>query len=129
MQLPFAGVHQLCAPLLGQLDALPAPQRVALRVALGLAAGEPPSRFLVSLAALGMLSAAAEERPLLCLVDDAQWLDAVSLQVLAFAARRLLAESVAMVFAVREPAELAPFDGLPQLLIEGLEEGDARTLL
>ncbi len=104
MELPFAGVHQLCAPLLDRLDALPAPQGNALRVALGLAPGEPPDRFLISLAVLSLLSAAAEERPLLCLVDDAQWLDGVSAQVLAFVARRLMAESVALVFAVRDPA-------------------------
>ena len=86
MELPFAGIHQLCAPMLDRLDALPAPQREALRVALGVANGNPPDRFLISLATLSLLSAAAEERPLLCLVDDAQWLDGASAQVLTFVA-------------------------------------------
>ncbi len=95
MELPFAGIHQLCASLLDQLDALPQPQRDALNVALGLASGDVPDRFLVGLAVLGLLSAAAEERPLLCLVEDAQWLDAASGMILGFVARRLLAESVA----------------------------------
>ena len=93
MELPFAGMHQLCAPMLDRLDALPAPQREALRVALGVATGNPPDRFLISLATLSLLSAVAEERPLLCLVDDAQWLDDASAQILTFVARRLLAES------------------------------------
>src|SRR5918992_4760363 len=129
MELPFAGVHQLCAPMLDRLDALPAPQREALRVALGVAMGNPPDRFLISLATLSLLSAVAEERPLLCLVDDAQWLDGASAQILTFVGRRLLAESIAIVFAVRERAvreslgavegpEAAAtrhFDGLPQL--------------
>src|ERR671934_620305 len=105
MELPFAGLHQLCAPMLGWLDALPEPQRAALRVALGLSSGPAPERFLVSLAALSLLAEVAAERPLLCLVDDAQWLDAASRQVLGFVARRLLAESVADVFAVRVPPD------------------------
>ncbi|HEX6583821.1 MAG TPA: AAA family ATPase [Thermoleophilaceae bacterium] len=129
MELPFAGIHQLCAPLLDQLDALPRPQQDALNVALGLAAGEVPDRFLVGLAVLGLLSAAAEERPLFCLVEDAQWLDAASGMILGFFARRLLAESVAMVVAVREPNTRHDFDGLPELLLRGLAEQDARTLL
>src|SRR5918995_3244590 len=103
MELPFAGIHQLCAPLLDQLDALPQPQQDALNVALGLASGEVPDRFLVGLAVLGLLSAAAEERPLLSLVEDAQWLDAASGVILGFVARRLLAESVAIVVTLREP--------------------------
>ena len=119
MELPFAGIHQLCAPMLARLDALPQPQRDALRVALGLASGQVPDRFLVGLAVLGLLSAVAEERPLLCLVDDAQWLDAASGQVLGFVARRLLAESVAIVVAVREPSARHDFDGLPELLLAG----------
>jgi hypothetical protein len=101
MELPFAGLHQLCASMLDRLDGLPEPQRDALRVALGLAAGTPPDRFVISLAALTTLSAVAEERPLLCLVDDAQWLDDASAQVLAFVARRVMAESVAILFAAR----------------------------
>jgi len=129
MELPFAGVHQLCAPLLDQLDALPQPQQDALNVALGLASGHVPDRFLVGLAVLGLLSAAAEERPLLCLVEDSQWLDDASGLILGFVARRLLAESVAIVVAVREPITRHDFDGLPELLLRGLAEEDARTLL
>ena len=129
MELPFAGIHQLCAPLLDHLDALPQPQQDALNVALGLASGEVPDRFLVGLAVLGLLSAAAEERPLLCLVEDAQWLDAASGMILGFVARRLLAESVAIVVAVREPNTRHDFDGLPELVLRGLAEKDAHTLL
>ncbi|MGH3181901.1 MAG: ATP-binding protein [Streptosporangiaceae bacterium] len=102
MELPFAGLHQLCAPVPGRLDALPEPQRDALSVAFGISFEDAPDRFLVALAALSQLAEIAEERPLLCLVDDAQWLDRASRQVLGFVARRLLAESVADVFGVRE---------------------------
>ncbi|HEX6715250.1 MAG TPA: AAA family ATPase [Thermoleophilaceae bacterium] len=129
MELAFAGVHQLCAPMLDRLDALPAPQRRALQVALGVLTGSPPDRFLISLATLSLLSAVAEERPLLCLVDDAQWLDDASAQILTFVARRLHAESVAIVFAVREPAASRYFEGLPQLPVDGLDDGTARALL
>jgi DNA-binding CsgD family transcriptional regulator len=129
MELPFAGIHQLCAPLLDHLDALPQPQQDALNVALGLAAGDVPNRFLVGLAVLGLLSAAAEERPLLCLVEDSQWLDDASGLILGFIARRVLAESVAIVVAVREPTTRHDFDGLPELLVHGLVEEDAHTLL
>ena len=129
MELPYAGIHQLCAPMLPRLDALPQPQQDGLRVALGLAAGQVPERFLVGLAVLGLLSAEAEERPLVCLVDDAQWLDAASGLILGFVARRLLAESVAIVVAVREPTARHDFDGLPDLLLRGLPDEDARTLL
>src|SRR3954471_2117706 len=129
MELPFAAIHQLCAPLLDQLEALPQPQRDALNVALGLASGDVPDRFLVGLAVLGLLSAAAEEQPLLCLVEDAQWLDAASGLILGFVARRLLAESVVVVVAVREPSTRHDFDGLPELQLQGLAEGDARSLL
>src|SRR4051812_41441436 len=111
MELPFAGLHQLCAPMLDRLDTLPAPQRDALRVALGLASGGVPDRFLVGLAVLTLLSTVAEDRPLLCLVDDAKWLDVATGQVLGFVARRLLAESVAIVFAVRDPRP-PEFEGL-----------------
>src|SRR5918911_502557 len=110
MELPFAGTHHLCARMLDRLDALPAPQQDALRVALGVATGNPPDRFLVSLATLSLLSAVAEERPLLCLVDDAQWLDAASGVILGFVARRLLAESVVLVVALREPNARHDFD-------------------
>ena len=129
MELPFAGVHQLCAPMLARLDALPKPQRDALSVALGRSSGGPPDRFLVALAVLSLLSAVAEEEPLLCLVDDAQWLDETSDQILGFVARRLLAESVAIVFAVRQPANRLAFEGLPELQLGGLEEKEARALL
>src|SRR3954463_16603896 len=103
MELPFPGLHLLCTPMLGRLDALPEPQRDALCVALGLSTGETPDRFLVALAVLSLLSAVAEERPLLRLVDDPQWLDRAAAQVLVFVARRLLAESVAVVSAARLP--------------------------
>ena len=129
MELPFSGIHQLCAPVLDHLDALPQPQQDALNVALGLAPGDVPDRFLVGLAVLGLLSAAAEERPLLCLVEDAHWLDAASGLILGFVARRLQADSVAIVAAVREPNTRHDFDGLPELRLGGLAEEDARTLL
>jgi DNA-binding CsgD family transcriptional regulator len=129
MELPFASTHQLCAPMLARLDALTRPQRDALCVALGLSSGHAPDRFLVGLAVLSLLSAVAAERPLLCLVDDAQWLDAASSQVLGFVARRLQAESVAIVFAIRESTARSNFEGLPELLLGGLEEEDARALL
>src|SRR5919197_5873754 len=132
MELPFAGIHQLFAAMPERLDALPAPQRDALSVALGLVAGEVPDRFLVGLAVLSLLAAVAEERPLLCLVEDAQWVDAASSQVLGLVARRVRAESVAIVVAARESesdAGTRDFDGLPGLLVEGLPERDARALL
>jgi len=127
IELAFAGVHQLCAPMLDRLQRLPAPQRAALRTAFGLGSGSVPDRFLVGLATLGLLAGAAEEHPLVCLVDDEQWLDQASAQVLGFVARRLAAESVGLVFAARVPGgELA---GLPELVVEGLQEADARALL
>jgi DNA-binding CsgD family transcriptional regulator len=127
MELAFAGLHQLLAPVLDQVGGLPGPQRDALRTAFGLSAGPPPDRFLVGLAVLGLVSEAAAERPLVCVVDDEQWLDRASVQALGFVARRLAAEPVGLVFAVRvtEP-ELA---GLPELAVEGLGEQDARALL
>ena len=127
MELAFAGVHQLCTPMLDRLERLPVPQRAALRTAFGLSSGSAPDRFLVGLAVLSLLSDVAEEYPLVCLVDDAQWLDRASAQVLGFVARRLVAESVGLVFAARVPGdELA---GLPELVVEGLQEPDARALL
>ena len=129
MELAFAGLHQLCAPMLASLDRLPGPQRDALGTAFGLAAGAAPDRFLVGLALLGLLSDASGDRPLVCLVDDAQWLDRASAQVLAFAARRLLAEPVAVVFGVREPSADRELAGLPELVVQGLRDGDARSLL
>jgi DNA-binding CsgD family transcriptional regulator len=129
MELPFAGLHQLCAPMLSRLDALPEPQRNALSIAFGLSSGTPSDRFLVALAALSLLAEVAEEQGLLCVVDDAQWLDRASAQVLGFVARRLLAESVAIVVAVREPSEEPELTGLPELVLEGLGDADARALL
>jgi DNA-binding CsgD family transcriptional regulator len=129
MELAFAGLHQLCAPLLDRLDRLPDPQRDALYTAFGLSGGMAPDRFLVGLAALGLFSEAAEERPLVCVVDDVQWLDRASAQALGFVARRLLAESVALVFAVRESSEQHELTGLAELAVEGLRPGDARQLL
>jgi DNA-binding CsgD family transcriptional regulator len=127
MELAFAGLHLLCAPLLDRLEDLPGPQRDALGVAFGLRAGGAPDRFLIGLAVLTLLSEVAEERPLLCVVDDAQWLDQASAQVLAFAARRLLAEPVGLIFAAREPGE--QFRGLPDLEVRGLPDKAARVLL
>ncbi len=129
MELPFAGLHQLCAPLLRRLEALPEPQQDALRVALGLASGDAGDRFLVALATLSLLAEVAEEQPLLCLVDDFQWLDGASRQVLGFVARRLLAEPIAMVFGVREPSDERRTEDLPELRLEGLGHEDARALL
>jgi DNA-binding CsgD family transcriptional regulator len=131
MELAFAGLHQLCAPMMGHLDRLPGPQRDALSVAFGLTTGRAPDRFLIGLAVLSLLADVAEEQPLACVVDDAQWLDQVSAQTLAFVARRLLAERVALVFAVREPAldPGGPLPGLPELVVRGLRDGDARALL
>src|ERR1700736_943865 len=127
MELAFAGVHQLCAPMLHHLERLPVPQRDALRTALGISSGAAPDLFLVGLAVLGLLSEAAEQQPLLCVVDDQQWVDRASVQVLAFVARRLQAESVGLVLAARQPRnDLA---GLPGLVLEGLGEGDARAWL
>jgi DNA-binding CsgD family transcriptional regulator len=129
MELPFAGIHQLCAPLLDQIDALPQPQQDALNVALGLASGQVPDRFVVGLAVLGLLSAAAEERPLLCLVEDAQWLDEASGLILGFIARRLLAEPLAIVVTIREPTARHDFAGLPEIVLQGLAEEHSRVLL
>src|SRR5882724_6747474 len=129
MELPFAALHQLCGRMLGLLDRLPSPQRDALRVAFGLRAGGAPDRFLVGLAVLGLLSEAAAGQPLLCLVDDAQWLDQASAQALAFAARRLDAESVALLFGTRDPAAAGGLGCLPGLVVEGLSDPDARAVL
>src|SRR4051794_7538152 len=129
MELAFAGLHQLCAPLLDRLDRLPGPQRDALATAFGLARGEAPDRFFVGLAVLSLLSEAADERPFICIVDDAQWLDRASAETLGFVARRLLAESVALVFAVRDDIGQDALAGLPPLRIEGLAPADAHALL
>jgi len=133
MELPFAGLYQLCAPMLGRLGSLAEPQRRGLSVAFGLASGESPDRFLVALAALSLMAEAAEEQPVLCVVDDAQWLDQASAQVLGFVGRRLLAEPVALVFATRTPASGDPapdhLASLPDLRLDGLDDQSARALL
>jgi DNA-binding CsgD family transcriptional regulator len=129
MELPFAALHQLCGPLLGGLAALPEPQQCALRVAFGLEAGAAPDRFMVGLAVLSLLAENAAARPLVGLVDDAQWLDEASSQVLGFVGRRLLAESVLLLFVVREAAGEQILPDLPALTVEGLTEEDARGLL
>ena len=157
MELAFAGLHQLCAPMLGHAEQLPAPQRDALRTAFGLSAGPPPDRFLVGLAVLGLLSEVSGQQPLVCIVDDEQWLDHASAQALGFAARRLGADPVGLVFAARSPGndrhgpgtggldlartDLARTDlagselmgdelaGLPELTVTGLREDYARVLL
>jgi DNA-binding CsgD family transcriptional regulator len=130
MELPFAGLHELCLPMLGQIELLAEPQQRALSVAFGLASGENPDRFLVALAALSLLAEASEEGPLLCIVDDAQWLDHASAQVLGFVGRRLLAESIGLVFAARTPATSPDhLAGLPELHLAGLDEESARNIL
>jgi DNA-binding CsgD family transcriptional regulator len=129
MELAFAGLHALCAPMLGRLGRLPNPQRDALTTAFGLSAGPPPDRFLVALAVLSLLADIAEEQPLVCIVDDAQWLDRVSAQTLAFVARRLLAERLGFVFAVRESADTDALTGLPELVVKGLPPDAAESLL
>jgi DNA-binding CsgD family transcriptional regulator len=130
MQFAYAGLHQVCAPLFGQISALPEPQQLALSVALGRDAGSAPDRFLVGLATLGLFSEAAEKNGLLCLIDDAQWLDPASAEVLAFVARRIGAERMAMVFSVRDgEAGGAVFAGLPEIHLRRLGDADARLLL
>src|SRR5712691_3476794 len=129
MELAFAGLHQLCVPMLGRLDQLPGPQRDALAVAFGMREGPAPDRFLVGLAVLSLLAATAEDQPLACLVDDARWLDRATVQCLAFAARRLLADPVAMILAARQPDDHDELAGLPALTVTGLGDADARALL
>ncbi|MEU0934202.1 AAA family ATPase [Embleya sp. NPDC005971] len=132
MELAFAGLHQLCMPIMGRIDRLPDPQRDALAVAFGLRAGSAPDRFMVGLAVLGLLADVAEEQPVVCVVDDTQWLDQASAQTMAFVARRLLAERVALVFSARTTVPAAggdPLTGLRELTIGGLRDDDARALL
>ncbi len=117
MELPFAALHQLCGPMLDRIDRLPGPQHDALATTFGVSAGPTPDRFLVGLAVLSLLSEVADEQPVLCVVDDAQWLDRASAQALGFVARRLFAESVALLFAAREPGE--ELAGLPELVRRG----------
>jgi len=127
MELPYAALQQLCSPILDRSARLPDPQREALTVAFGLSSGEAPNPFLVGLAVLGLLSEAAEERPLLCVVDDAQWLDRASARALAFVSRRLLADKIAFVFAAREMSDALA--GFPELHVRPLGRRDARALL
>jgi AAA ATPase domain len=127
MELAFAGLHQLSAPMLDRLETIPVPQRDAARIAFGLSAGSAPDRFLVALAVLSLLSQVAGQRPLVCVVDDEQWLDQASAQALGFVARRLGAEPVGLVFAARAPGE--ELAGLPELAVAGLAESDTRALL
>jgi DNA-binding CsgD family transcriptional regulator len=129
MELAFAALQQLCAPMLDRLGRLPGPQHAALATAFGLSSGTPPDRLFIGLAVLSLLSDMAQEQPLLCVVDDAQWLDGVSAQALAFVARRLQAESVVLLFATREAPQPDELSSLPDLLLKGLPEADARTLL
>ena len=129
LELPFAALHQLCAPVLGGLPSLPPPQAQALQVAFGSTAGPAPDRFVVGVAVLSLLAEATAERPLVCLVDDAQWLDEASRQVLGFVGRRLLAESVLLVFAVRTPADQGLLAGMPELALDGLIDEEAAALL
>jgi DNA-binding CsgD family transcriptional regulator len=129
MELAFSGLHQVCAPMLDRVDRLPSPQADALLTAFGMSCGDPPDRFLVSLAALGLLAECAQDRPLICVIDDAQWLDRASGQALAFIARRLVAESVALVFSTRDSDDEGELAGLPLLIVEGLPSDEARTLL
>ncbi|WP_433286925.1 AAA family ATPase [Pseudonocardia sp. CA-142604] len=128
LDLAFAGLHQLCLSMLDRAEPLPGPQRDALYAAFGLRVGPAPDRFLVGLAVLGLLAEVARERPLVCVIDDAQWLDTSSVQLLTFVARRLRVESVAVIIAVREPHEL-DFSGLRELVVGGLPETEARLLL
>src|SRR3954454_5965326 len=127
MELAFAALQQWRAPVLDRLDRLPGPQGDALGVAFGLRAGDAPDRFLVGLAVLSLLAEMSEERPLVCVVDDAQWLDRASAQALVFVARRLLAEPIALVLVTRGPGEERT--AFQELVIEGLRDGDARALL
>src|ERR1700719_3789892 len=127
MELAFGGLHQLCARMLNRAERLPEPQRDALQTAFGIAAGPPPDRFLVGLAVLSLLAGVAGERPLICLIDDEQWLDQASAQARGLTARRLAADPVGLVFAARDPSpDLA---GLPELEVDGLRDDDARVLL
>jgi DNA-binding CsgD family transcriptional regulator len=127
MELPFAALHQLCAPVDDFVERLPMPQRTALEITFGVTAGEAPDRFVVALATLSLFSEAAQERPLLYVIDDAQWLDRASAQVLGFVARRLLAEPVVLLFGARESTDALA--DLPDLLIEGLDDAESRKLL
>jgi DNA-binding CsgD family transcriptional regulator len=128
-EITFAGLHQLCAPFLGRLGHLPGPQRDALRIAFNMQDGNVPDRFAIGMATLSLLSDLSSQRSLVCVVDDAQWLDQVSAQALAFVARHLAAVPAAVIFAVRQPADGQGLAGLPEVQLAGLADADARTLL
>jgi hypothetical protein len=128
-EMAFAGLHQLCAPFMDRLEHLPDPQRDALRTVFSVQGGNVPDRFVLGMATLSLLSVLAGERPVVCVVDDAQWLDQASAQVLAFVARHLAAASAAVIFAVRQPADARGLAGLPEFQLGGLPDADARTLL
>src|ERR1051326_2762937 len=129
MELAYSGLHQLCAPMLDHLDQLPGPQQEALATVFGTGSGTVPDRFLVGLAALTLFAVIADEQPLVCIVDDAQWLDQASAQILGFAARRLLAERMALVCAARPGVGDDVLAGLPDLPVQGLADSHARALL
>jgi predicted ATPase len=129
IELAFGGLHQLCAPLLEYAGQLPDPQHEALRVAFGLDSGPRPDRFLVGLAVLGLLACAATAQPLVCVLDDAQWADRETAQSLAFVARRLGRESLALVFAAHGPQQVPELSGTARLQVQGLGESHARALL
>ncbi|MFI7062455.1 ATP-binding protein [Kribbella sp. NPDC050124] len=129
MELPFAGLHQLCAPMLDLAEHLPPPQRATLAVAFGLEFGGPPDRFLVGAAVLSLLAEVADRQPLLCVIDDAQWLDQASAQALTFVGRRLFADRIGVVFGVRDPATAPEWRGFPELVVGGLADEEAGALL
>ncbi|MDQ1458910.1 MAG: hypothetical protein QOI08_394, partial [Actinomycetota bacterium] len=129
MELPYAALHQLCGGMLDRIERLPPPQADALGVVFGLHVSESPDRFIVGLAMLNLLAEVAADRPLLCVVDDAQWLDQASAQTLAFVARRLGAESIALLFGARDPLAVPDLGGLPELVVGGLSDADSRALL
>ena len=128
MELPYAGLHQLCVPLIDRLEELPGPQRQSLEVAFGLRKGDPPERLMVGLAVLSLLAGVGEEEAVVVLVEDAHWFDRTSVQALSFVARRLLAEPVGLLFAVRDPDD-GTLSDLPSLAVDGLNDEDARILL
>jgi AAA ATPase-like protein len=129
MELAFAGLHVLCGPLLGGCDRLPEPQREALEAAFGFRTGSAPDPLRAGMAVLTPSPDAGEDAPVICVVDDAQWLDRASAQALAFAARRIGSEPVAMLFGVRDPDVPSELGAIPALRVEGLPDGDARELL
>ena len=129
MELPYAGLQQLCRPFAEGIAVLPEPLRIALEAAFGLGVGPPPDRFRVGLAVLQLLAGAAEQKPVLCVVDDAQWLDGASVQTVGFVARRMLAERMVLLIAARDASMQSELDALPELRLEGLSDLDAALVL